>query len=116
VYAVELRVVVASVLAVAADTVLVAKKLLKFGAHLVTALGRLHVLNLTRRSSLEAESKRGGAEKRKKFRVAVWHRKQEMQVARVFRNRHPRPLEIVFSRFIQRTNVKKNSQLNWSSA
>jgi hypothetical protein len=52
--AVELRVVVAAVLAVAADAVLVAQHLLKLGAHLVTALARLHVRNLARRSSLEA--------------------------------------------------------------
>jgi hypothetical protein len=56
--AVELRVVVAAILAVAADAVLVAQHLLKLGAHLVTALARLHVHNLTRRSSLEAGSKR----------------------------------------------------------
>jgi hypothetical protein len=56
--AVELRVVVAAVLAAAADAVLVAH-------HLVTALARLHVRNLARRSSLEAEStreKKGGEE------------------------------------------------------
>jgi hypothetical protein len=41
--AVELRVVVAAVLAVAADAVLVAQHLLKHGAHLATALARLHV-------------------------------------------------------------------------
>jgi hypothetical protein len=84
--AAELRVVVAAVLAVAADTVLVAQHLLKLGAHLATALARLHVLNLARKSSLEARSKRekgrGGAEKRKKLRAVVWHGKQEMQVAR----------------------------------
>jgi hypothetical protein len=52
---------------VAADAVLVAQHLLKLGAHLVTALGRLHVHNPTRRSSLEAGSKRekkGGEERR----------------------------------------------------
>ena len=43
--AAELRVVVAAVLAVAADAVLVAQHLLKLGAHLVTALARLHVSN-----------------------------------------------------------------------
>jgi hypothetical protein len=58
--AAELRVVVAAVLAVAANAVLVVKHLLKLGAHLVTALARLNVYNLTRRSSLEAGSKRGG--------------------------------------------------------
>jgi hypothetical protein len=47
VYAVELRVVVAAVLAVAADAVLVAQHLPKLDAHLVTALARLYVYNLT---------------------------------------------------------------------
>jgi hypothetical protein len=56
--AVELRVVVAAVHAVDADAVLVAQLLLKLGAHLVTALARLHVRNLTRKSSLEAGGKR----------------------------------------------------------
>jgi hypothetical protein len=56
--AVELRVVVAVVLTVAADAVLVAQHLLKFDAHLVTALAGLHVHNPTRRSSLNAGSKR----------------------------------------------------------
>jgi hypothetical protein len=41
--AVELRVIVVVVLAVAADAVFVAQHLLKFGAHLVTELARLHV-------------------------------------------------------------------------
>ena len=54
---VEMRVVV-KVLAAAANAVLVAQDLLKFGAHLVTALARLHVHNLTRRSSLEVGSTR----------------------------------------------------------
>jgi hypothetical protein len=52
--AVELRVVVAAVLAFAAGSVLVAKHLLKFGPHLIIALARMHVKFLTRRSSLEA--------------------------------------------------------------
>jgi hypothetical protein len=56
---VELRVAVAAVLAVATDAVLVAQHLLKIDAHLVTALARLHVKNLARRSSLEAGSTRG---------------------------------------------------------
>jgi hypothetical protein len=55
---VELRVVVAAVLAAAADAVLVAQHLLKFGAHLATALTRLHVHNFARRSSLQAGSTR----------------------------------------------------------
>jgi hypothetical protein len=56
--AAELLVVAAAVLAIAADAVLFAKHLLKLGAHLVTALARLHGHNPTRRSSLEAGSKR----------------------------------------------------------
>jgi len=63
--AAELRVVAAVVLAVTADAVLITKKLPKLGAHLVTALARLHERNLTRRSSLKAgstrEKKGGGA-------------------------------------------------------
>jgi hypothetical protein len=60
----ELRVVVAAVLAVAAKP-----------------CARLHVHYLARRSSLEAGStqkkkERGGAMKRKKLRVVVWHGKQ----------------------------------------
>jgi hypothetical protein len=64
---VELSVVVAAVLAVASDAVLVAQHLLRLGAHLVTALARLHVQNFTRRSSLETGSKREkkGGEKRR---------------------------------------------------
>jgi hypothetical protein len=54
---VEMRVVV-KVLAAAANAVLVAQDLLKFGAHLATALARLHVQNFTRRSSSEVGSKR----------------------------------------------------------
>jgi hypothetical protein len=38
--------------------VLVAQHLLELGAHLVTALARLHVHNPARRSSLEARSAR----------------------------------------------------------
>ena len=84
---VELRVVVAAVLAVAADAVLAAHHLPKRFAHLVTALARLHVRNLARRNCLEAGSTRekkgrGGAEIRKKLLVGVWHGKQEMLVAR----------------------------------
>jgi hypothetical protein len=70
----SLRVVVAAVLAVAADAVLVAQHLLKVGAHLATALARLHVHNLTRRSSLEAGSNREkkGGEERRNARNFVW--------------------------------------------
>jgi hypothetical protein len=72
--AVELRVVVAAVIAFAADAVLVVQHLLKLGAHLATALARLHVQNLARRSGLEAGSKRKkkGWEKRRNARNSVW--------------------------------------------
>jgi hypothetical protein len=72
--AAELRVVVAAVLAVAADAVLVTQHLLKLGAHLITALARLQVKNLARRSSLEAgttREKKGGEEPRN-VRNFVW--------------------------------------------
>jgi hypothetical protein len=49
--AVEMRVVVTEVLAVVANAVLVAQSLLKLGAYLATALARLQVHNLARRSS-----------------------------------------------------------------
>ena len=42
----EVRIVVAAVLAAAADAVLVAHHLPKLGAHLVTALARLYMHNL----------------------------------------------------------------------
>jgi len=65
----EVRIVVAAVLAAAADAVLVAHHLPKLGAHLVTALAYLHVRYSARRNSLEADSTqekkawgRGGAE------------------------------------------------------
>jgi hypothetical protein len=66
--------VAAAVLAVAADAVLVALRFLKIGAHLVTALAGLHVHNLTRKSSLEAGSKRErkGGEERRNVRNSVW--------------------------------------------
>jgi hypothetical protein len=69
-----LRVVAAAVIAVAADAVLVSQNLLKLGAHLVTALARLHVHNLARRSSLEAGSKREkkGGEERRNVRSSAW--------------------------------------------
>jgi hypothetical protein len=69
-----LRVVVAAALAFAADAVLVAQPLLKLSAHLVTALARLHVRNLTRRSSLGAGSKREkkGGEEGRNVRNSVW--------------------------------------------
>jgi hypothetical protein len=58
-----LRVVIAELLAVAADAMLIVQHLLKPGSHLVTALARLHAHNLARRSSLEAgntREKKGG--------------------------------------------------------
>jgi hypothetical protein len=63
-YAAELRIVVAAVLAAAANAVLVAHHLLKLGAYLVTALARLHAHTLARTNGLEAcstrEKKAGG--------------------------------------------------------
>jgi hypothetical protein len=56
--AVELRVVIAAVLAIAAGAVLVAHHLPKLGVHLVTALARLHVHYLARKKSLKAGSMR----------------------------------------------------------
>jgi hypothetical protein len=53
-----LCVVVAAVLAVAVEAVLVANHFQELDAYLVTALARLHVHNLARRSSLEAGSTR----------------------------------------------------------
>jgi Flp pilus assembly protein TadB len=50
--AVELRIVVAAVLAVAADAVLVVYFLLKFDANLAASLTHLHVHNIARRNSL----------------------------------------------------------------
>jgi hypothetical protein len=72
--AAELCVVVAAVLAVAADAVLVAQHLLRPDTHLVTSLARLHVHHLTRRSSLEALSKREkkSGEEGKNVRNSVW--------------------------------------------
>jgi hypothetical protein len=72
--AVELRVVVAAVLAVAVDAVLVAKHILKLGAHLVTELASLHVRNFTQRSSLETWSKREqkGGEEQRNVKSSVW--------------------------------------------
>jgi hypothetical protein len=55
---VEMRVVVAKVLAAATDAVLVAQHLLKLGVHLTTALAHLQLQNLARRSSLEVGSTR----------------------------------------------------------
>jgi hypothetical protein len=74
VLAVAVRVVVAEVPAAAANAVLVAYHLQKLEAHMITALARLHVKILARRSSLEAGStreKRGG-EERRNVRKSVW--------------------------------------------
>jgi hypothetical protein len=65
VYDVEMRVVVAKVLAKAANAVLVAQHLLKLGAHLTTALARLQVCNLAQKSSLEAGSMREKSARRR---------------------------------------------------
>jgi hypothetical protein len=73
--AAELRVVAAAVLTVAVDAVLVAQHLLNLGAHLATSLTSLHVKNLARRSSLEAESTReekGGEERKNVKKNSVW--------------------------------------------
>jgi hypothetical protein len=56
---VEVRIVVAVVLAVVADAVLVAHHLLKLLVHLVTALARLHVGEATWRRGA-CERKRAG--------------------------------------------------------
>jgi hypothetical protein len=49
---VEMRVVVAKVLAAAANAVFVVQHLLKLGAYLTTALARLQVYNLARKKQL----------------------------------------------------------------
>ena len=81
-----MRVVVAKVLAAAANAVLVAQHHFQLGAHLTAALARLQVYNLARKSSFEVGSTRKikGAkkEKCKKIRVAVWPGNKEMQVVR----------------------------------
>jgi hypothetical protein len=71
---VEMRVVVAKVLAASATAVLVAKHLLKIGARLITALAHLQVQNLARRSSLKVRSTREkkGAGECKNVRNSVW--------------------------------------------
>ena len=80
-----MRVVVAKVLAAAANAVLVAQHHFQLGAHLTAALARQQVYNLASKSSWEVGSTREnkGVEegKRKKLRVAVWPGNMEMQVA-----------------------------------
>jgi hypothetical protein len=70
----ELRVVVTAVLAVAADSLLVAQHILKIGVHLATALARLHVNNHALRSGLEAGSSRekNGGEELRNVKNSVW--------------------------------------------
>ena len=51
---VELRVVLAAVLAVAPDAVLVAQRLLNRGAHMATATARQYMNSLARRNGLPA--------------------------------------------------------------
>jgi hypothetical protein len=91
--AVELRVVVAEVLAVAADALLVENQLQKLGAQLVSALARLHVHNLARQKAWRREHAgeigRGGAEKRKKLRLKVGQEKPKIPVARARVSREP---------------------------
>jgi hypothetical protein len=81
-----MRVVVAKVLAAAANAVLVAQHHFQLGTHLTSVLARLQVYNLARKSSLEVGSTREkkGAEEGKfrKLRVAVWPGNKEMQVVR----------------------------------
>ena len=74
---VEMRIVVAKVLAAAANAVLVAQHHFQLGTHLTTALARLQVYNLA-----GSTRKKKGAEegKCKKLRVAVWPGNKEMQV------------------------------------
>jgi hypothetical protein len=69
-----LRVVVAAVLVVAADAVLVAHHLPKLGAHLITALARLNIINLARRSKTWRCGERGrkGRKERRNIRSSVW--------------------------------------------
>ena len=72
---VKLRIVVAAVLAVFADTVLVANHLPKYGANcLVTALAHLRVQELALRSSLEAGSMRDkmSGEERRNVESTLW--------------------------------------------
>jgi hypothetical protein len=68
-----MRVVVAKVLAAAANAVLVAQHHFQLGAHLTAALARLQVYNLARKSSLEVGSTREnkGAEEGN-VRNSVW--------------------------------------------
>jgi hypothetical protein len=81
-----LRVVVAAVLAVAADAVLVGQQPPKLNAHLATtdspACAQSRAKKQPGGGEKAGEKRRGGEEKRKKLRAVVWHGKQEMQVAR----------------------------------
>jgi hypothetical protein len=74
-----MRVVVAKVLAAAANAVLVAQHHFQLGTHLTTALARLQVYNLAG----STREKKGAEEgKCKKLHVAVWPGNKEMQVVR----------------------------------
>jgi hypothetical protein len=85
--AVELRVVVAAFLAAATDAVLVAQRLLKLrcpSGYLTgpPAYAQPRAKKQPGGGEHAGEKGRGRAEKRKKLRVALWHGKQEMPVAR----------------------------------
>jgi hypothetical protein len=56
---VEMRVVLAKVLAAVANAVLVAQHLLKLGAHMTTVLARLQVYNLAQKKQLGGEKHAG---------------------------------------------------------
>jgi ribosomal protein S24E len=70
---VEIRDVVAKVLAAAANAVLVAQRHYQLGTHMTSVLARLQVYNLARKSSLEVGSTREkkGAEEGK-CKHSVW--------------------------------------------
>jgi hypothetical protein len=72
--AAELLLVATAVLAAVADAVLVAHHLSKLGAHLATALTRLHAHNPARRSSPEVGNTRDkkGEEEQRNVRSTVW--------------------------------------------
>jgi hypothetical protein len=88
-----MRVVVAKVLAAAASAVLVAQHYTKLGAHLTTALARLQVCNLARKSSLEVGARgRKRARRRENLINSAWQfgpgtRKCSRWCARMFPER-----------------------------
>jgi hypothetical protein len=107
-----LRVFVAAVLAIAADAVLVANHLQKLGAHLATALARLHMRNVARRNSLKAGNMRetkGGKELRN-VRKSVSHfgmGKQEMPVAFACVSQTGEPRGFMTSTFLEQWAPRK---------